>query len=196
MSTDAIATILEEHHSLKAVVHGLKHVVNEARSNGGRCDFKALRALIYYIDAYPEKRHHPKEETYLFAKLRERTDQADKVLDELERQHERTDALVARLHERLEDFENGETGGLAAFSSAVDRFTEAMWQHMALEEKVLLPLAQKHLTDADWVEIAEAFGENGDPRFSADAEDEFSALFSRIVTLAPPPIGVGPSPGN
>ncbi|WP_323002943.1 hypothetical protein [Denitromonas sp.] len=67
---------------------------------------------------------------------------------------------------------------------------------MALEEKVLLPLARQHLSEADWVEIAEAFGENGDPRFSADAEDEFSALFSRIVTLAPPPIGVGPATGR
>lgn len=184
MSTDAIATILEEHHSLKAVVHGLKHVVNEARSNGGRCDFKALRALIYYIDAYPEKRHHPKEETYLFARLRQRTDAANTVLDELERQHERTEALVTSLHERLEGFENGDTGGLAAFATAVDRFTEAMWQHMAMEEKVLLPLAREHLTEADWAKVAEAFGENDDPAYSVSRRSDLDELLEQVTRFA------------
>lgn len=184
MSTDAITTILEEHHSLKAVVHGLKHVVNEARSNGGRCDFKALRALIYYIDTYPEKRHHPKEETYLFARLRERTQEANKVLDELELQHEHTDALVASLHDRLEDFENGETGGLAAFASAVDRFTEAMWQHMAMEEKVLLPLAREHLTEADWARVAEAFGENDDPAYHVSRRADIGQLIEQVTRFA------------
>jgi hypothetical protein len=64
---------------------------------------------------------------------------------------------------------------------------------MNLEEKVVIPLAKKHLTPADWIEIAEAFGENGDPRFGATPDHEFRDLFSRIVNLAPPPIGVGPS---
>lgn len=184
MSTNAIATILEEHHSLKAVIHGLKHVVNEARTNAGRCDFKALRALVYYIDAYPEKRHHPKEETYLFSALRERTDKADKVLDELEHQHTRTDALVERLHARLKDFENGETGGLAAFSTAVDAFTEAMWQHMAMEEKVLLPLAREHLTEADWTKVEQAFEENHDPAYTVNRRADLDQLVAQVTRFA------------
>ena len=64
---------------------------------------------------------------------------------------------------------------------------------MALEEKVALPLAKKHLSAEDWSEIAEAFGATGDPRFGAKPDHEFRDLFTRIVNLAPPPIGVGPS---
>jgi hemerythrin-like domain-containing protein len=184
MSKEAIARILEEHRSLKAIVHGLKHLVNEARSSGGQCDFKALRAMLYYIDAYPEKRHHPKEETFIFARLRERTDAADKVLDELETQHLRTEAQVKRLHSRLEAFENGETGGLAAFANAVDEFAETMWQHMTMEEKVLLPLARTHLTDADWARISEAFCENDDPAYVVACRDDLAPLLKQVTEFA------------
>ncbi len=184
MSADAIATIVEEHRSLKAIVHGLKHLLNEARTNGGQCDFKALRAMLYYIDAYPEKRHHPKEDTFLFSKLRERTHAADKVLDELEKQHLRTEGLVARLHERLEDFENGETGSLAAFASAVDQYSDAMWQHMAMEEKLLLPLAREHLTEEDWRQMGQAFDENDDPAYTVSRQEDLAALLEQVTRLA------------
>lgn len=196
MFNAAINIIQEEHRSLAAIVHGLKYLVNDARSNGAGADFKVLRAMLHYIDSFPERLHHPKEDAYLFAHLLRRTHEADEVIGELKSQHEDGARLVAALHARLDAYEAGESGGLAAFGEAVDAFSDAMWQHMALEEKVLLPLARQHLTDTDWVDIAQAFGDNGDPRFSADAEHEFSALFSRIVTLAPPPIGVGPSSGR
>jgi hemerythrin-like domain-containing protein len=196
MFNAAINIIQEEHRSLAAIVHGLKYLVNDARSNTARADFKVLRAMLHYVDNFPERLHHPKEDVYVFARLLRRTHEADEVIEELTKQHQEGGQLVTALHTQLDAYEAGKPGGLAAFGEAVDAFTEAMWQHMALEEKVLLPLAKKHLTEADWVEIAEAFGENGDPRFSADAENEFSALFSRIVTLAPPPIGVGPSAGS
>jgi hemerythrin-like domain-containing protein len=77
--------------------------------------------------------------------------------------------------------------------AAAERFADEIAMHMALEENALLPIAKRHLLDEDWAEIARAFGENGDPRFGAEPDHEFRALFSRIVNLAPPPIGVGPS---
>ena len=59
---------------------------------------------------------------------------------------------------------------------------------MMLETKVIIPAAQKHLTDEDWQAIAAAFGENGDPRFTIDAGEEFRHLFTRILNLAPEPM--------
>ena len=56
---------------------------------------------------------------------------------------------------------------------------------MGREEGVILPLAQRHLTDEDWTEINAAFQQNRDPRFGGDTDAEFKRLFSRIVNLAP-----------
>ena len=50
---------------------------------------------------------------------------------------------------------------------------------------MILPAAREHLTAEDWVEIDGAFADNGDPRFSADNDEEFRQLFARILNLAP-----------
>jgi hemerythrin-like domain-containing protein len=195
MQNEAIDIILDEHRSLAAVLHGLRHLVREMRDRGKAPDFRLLGAMLYYLDAFSEKLHNPKENAYLFALLRKRTREADDVLELLERQHAESSQLGRDLEHALARLEAGMPDGLTLFSTAVDRLMDEAWSHMATEEKVLIPLAIKHLLPEDWAEIAQAFGENGDPRFGNAPDHEFRDLFSRIVNLAPPPIGVGPDPG-
>jgi hypothetical protein len=57
-----------------------------------------------------------------------------------------------------------------------------------------LPLAKKYLSVSDWEAIDAAFLGHTDPMLGAEAGDRYSALFTRIVNLAPPPMGVGPEP--
>jgi hemerythrin-like domain-containing protein len=71
------------------------------------------------------------------------------------------------------------------FSAAVELFADDILRHMALEESALIPLARRHLSGEDWVEISVAFGANGDPRFVADPERDFADLFRRVMALAP-----------
>lgn len=192
MQNEAINIILDEHRSLAAVLHGLRHLVREMRERHRAPDFRLLGAMLYYLDAFSEKLHNPKESTYLFAALRRRTDEADAVIAMLEKQHLESSLLGRELEHALARLEAGMPDGLPLFANAVDRLMEEAWPHMTAEEKVLLPLARKHLLPEDWSEIARAFGENGDPQFGAAPDHEFRDLFSRIVNLAPPPIGVGP----
>ena len=65
----AISKIHDEHRSLAAVLHGLKQLAHEAEDSPARPGFAAFRAMIRYIDEFPEKLHHPKEDDYLFARL-------------------------------------------------------------------------------------------------------------------------------
>lgn len=192
MQNTAIDIILDEHRSLAAVLHGLRHLVREMRDRNAKPDFRLLGAMLYYLDAFSEKLHNPKESTYLFARLRERTREADDVLGLLDRQHAESSQLGRDLEHALARLEAGVPDGLPLFSKAVDTLMNEAWQHMATEEKVLLPIARQHLLPEDWAEIAGAFSTNGDPRFGAEPDHEFRDLFSRIVNLAPPPIGVGP----
>jgi hemerythrin-like domain-containing protein len=61
-----------------------------------------------------------------------------------------------------------------------------MWEHLGREEGVILPAAQRYLTDEDWAEIDAAFAENDDPRFGHEADVSMRHLFSRIVNLSAP----------
>lgn len=191
MLNAALAIIHDEHRSLAAIIHALRYLVRDIREKGAAPDFKLFWAMIYYIDAFPEKLHHPKENAYLFARLRERTHEADEILTQLEQQHVEGTQHVRDLEHALGYYEAGKPEGFSVFAAAVEKFAEELWNHINLEEKLVIPLAKKHLTPEDWVEIAQAFGENGDPRFGTEPDHEFRNLFSKIVNLAPPPIGLG-----
>lgn len=193
MLNNALAIIHDEHRALGAVLHGLRFLVREMQEKATAPDFKLLWAMVYYMDAFSERLHNPREDAYLFARLKERTHEADDIVATLERQHAESGEHIRQLELALGQLEAGATGGLQAFAQAAENLTEEAWQHMSLEEKTVIPLAKKHLTTEDWVGIAEAFGEHGDPRFGAKPDHEFRDLFTRIVNLAPPPIGVGPA---
>jgi hemerythrin-like domain-containing protein len=62
---------------------------------------------------------------------------------------------------------------------------------MQREEQVILPLAERMLTEEDWREIDAAFSGNADPLNARGVERDFEHLFRRIVTIAPPPLGFG-----
>ena len=193
MLNRALAIIHDEHRSLSAVLHGLRFLVREIQEKGSTPDFKLMWSMIYYMDAFSQRLHDPREEAYLFARLKERTHEADEIIATLERQHADSAEQRRRLEQMLGKLEAGVPGSLAALAAEVEQQVEEARQHMKLEETTIIPLAKKYLTTEDWIRIAEAFGEHGDPRFGAKPEHEFRDLFTRIVNLAPPPIGVGPS---
>src|SRR4029450_12459412 len=100
-----LAVIRDEHRSLAAVLHGLEYLVRRARETGVAPSFPLLRAMVHYIKAFPEALHHPKEDAYLFSKLRARTTEFNDTLDELERQHQTGRSLVGRLESALDAYE-------------------------------------------------------------------------------------------
>lgn len=185
----AIRIIHDEHRSISAVLSGLKALAQMARDPAVRPDFAVFRAMVYYIDAYPERLHHPKEEQFLFRLLRLRTTAADALLDDLRHEHEAGDQAIRNLERKLLAYEHG--APFATFGDAADAYVDTYFSHMRKEEKQVFALAEQWLSVADWAEIGAAFAENRDPQSGPDAA-EFRTLFSRIVNLAPPPIGVGP----
>ena len=187
---DAIRILHDEHRSISAVLHGLQELARIAQNPSVRPDFSVFRAMIYYIDAFPERLHHPKENDYLFPRLLSRSPDAAPLVQELRHEHEKGAALVRELERALLAYEIGWPQGAASFEDAVLTYANFHWDHMRKEEQVLLPLAEAALTGEDWKAIGEAFAGNEDP--IADLrEKDFAKLFSRIVSLAPAPIGLG-----
>jgi nucleotide-binding universal stress UspA family protein len=187
-----VSVIRGEHRSLAMVLRGLESLVRDSGERQTRPHVTLLQAMVDYINAFPEKLHHPKEDAYLFRKLRERTPEFNDTLDQLERQHIEGHILVNDLEQSLAHYKADPGKGFARFGAVVQRFAAMQWQHMSLEQKVIIPAAQKYLTIEDWAEIESAFAQNGDPRFSVDADEECKQLFSDILALAPKGIFDGP----
>ncbi|HET9023033.1 MAG TPA: universal stress protein, partial [Burkholderiaceae bacterium] len=122
----AIGIIRDEHRSLAAVLHAWAHLLASAKRDGTRPDPALMRAIVRYIQDFPLALHHPKEDEYLFKRLRDRTTTVNADLEELERQHERDHRLVAELAALVER-EAHDGGTLEALESAVARYSTFIW---------------------------------------------------------------------
>lgn len=165
----------------------------EHRRNGTLPDFGALRAMLFYVDEFPEKRHHRKESELLFPKLRARTPMSRELLDRLDEDHARGERRIRDVEHDLLAFEMMGEARRAAFEQSVERFANFYQVHMAMEEREILPLAERVLTEDDWQELDAAFTANRDPLTGCEPEADYSALFTRIVNAVPAPIGLGAS---
>ena len=190
--------IRDEHGTLSAVLRSIGLLLSESRRRGVAFDYTVLRAMLFYIDEFPERVHHPKESSLLFPKLRARSAESTAILDRLDRDHATSHQAVRDLeHQVLElemmadsrDFE----ARRARFEAATQTYVTNYLDHIRLEETEVLPLAERLFSERDWAELDDAFMQNRDPLTCRDGEDEFRPLFKRILMTLPAPLGLGPA---
>lgn len=192
MTSTTLRIIRDEHAALAAMLRSIPLLLAQHRRHGTLPDFAALRAMLFYVDEFPEKRHHRKESALLFPKIRERSPLARDVLDRLDADHARGERDIRDLEHALLGFEMVGEPRRDAFEAAAERYVAFYLQHMGIEEHDILPLAERCLTAGDWAELDAAFEANRDPLTGHEPEADYRALFSRIVNLVPAPIGLGP----
>ena len=157
---------------------------------GAQCTTKPMDpSMLVYIDEVPEKLHHPKEDLYLFERLKRCSPQAAALIAKLEREHTEGYALTQELSRALIRYQGTGAAGFPQFRDCVARYLDFNWRHLNCEEDELLPLARRDLTPEDWSAIDAAFAANFDP-WSGPSR-EYAELFDRIVEMAPAPIGFG-----
>ena len=187
----ALAIIEDEHRAITAVIEGLRHVLAEMRAGTMPPEPTLVGAMFHYIEQFPERLHHPKEDDFLFERLRARRPDAAPLLDSLQREHAIGRERFGQLLRHYERFV-ADPSTIGTFADAVDRYADFHWRHMRREEDEVMPLAAQALTADDWAGIDAAFASNADPIVGVDARKAFRELFRRLVALLPPPHGVGP----
>lgn len=187
----AIRIIREEHAALAAMLRSILLLLADHRRHGTLPDFAALRAMLFYVDEFPEQRHHRLESELLFPKLRARTPLARELLDRLDGDHACGALRIRDLEHALLAFEMLGESRRAAFEGDAQRYVDFYLAHMALEEREILPLAERALTAHDWAELDDAFAGNRDPFTGHPPQDDYRAMFTRIVNAVPAPIGLG-----
>lgn len=187
----ALTVIHDEHQALAAMLRSMSLLVAQAHREQHPPDFGVLRAMLFYVDEFPEKRHHPKESALLFPRLRLRCPQLAATLDQLDADHAHGEALIRLLEHALLAYEVLGESRRQDFVEALDRYVDGYLSHMAIEESDVLPAALAHFDAADWAALDEAFAANRDPLTGHAADDVYRPLFRKIVMSAPAPIGLG-----
>lgn len=192
MLKSSLRIIQEEHSALAAMLRSLGMMVDRGPDPAPERFFDVLRAMLFYIDEFPERLHHTKESQLLFPRVLLVAPQTQAAINQLEKDHSKSEAAVRELQHLLLAWELVGDSRRAEFERAVKRYIDAYLAHMRLEEADILPAAQNGLSEADWRELDAAFASNCDPLTGQYPRDPvYDRLFTRIVMSAPAPIGLG-----
>ncbi len=153
MTHSTVRTIRQEHAALSAMLRSIVRLLEQHRKRNTLPDFATLRAMLFYVDEFPEKRHHRKETELLFPKLRARTPMSRDLLDKLDGDHARGERRIRDVEHALLAFEMLGESRREAFERTVGEYVDFYLGHMALEEREILPLAERVLTEDDWRDL-------------------------------------------
>lgn len=179
-----LRVILDEHSALSAVLRSIGLLLSEHRRCGTLPDFTVLRAMLFYIDEFAERLHHTKASQLLFPRIRERCGgELAEVLDGLDADHARSQEAVRELQhelfglEMMHDAPDGQSRR-EQFEESMHDYIAAYLDHIRIEERQVLPLAERVLTAADWTELDAAFMQNRDPLTRRACDDARISLSS------------------
>lgn len=192
MRHSTIDVIRDEHQALAAMLRSLTMLLAQARREQRLPDFELLRAMLFYIDEFPERLHHPKESELLFPRVAARCAELAPLIQRLERDHADGEHAVRQLQHALLAFEMMGEPRRAAFEQAAERYVRNYLEHMAAEEQEILPAARRAFTPEEWQPLDEAFSANADPLTGRhEPAPDYRPLFKRILMRAPAPVGLG-----
>jgi hemerythrin-like domain-containing protein len=192
----AVRVIRAEHDALSAMLRTLPLLLDAQRRAGTAPDFGALRAMLFYVDEFPERLHHKKESELLFPKLRALAPALRETLDELDADHAHGERAIRELQHSLLAWEQMGEPRRAKFEQQLKVYAARYLRHMKREEAEILPQAAAVFRPEDWVELDEAFGSHQDPlapRPGQPVDAAYAPLRQRILAVLPAPLGWGPA---
>jgi hemerythrin-like domain-containing protein len=94
--------------------------------------------------------HHDGEEKLIFPLLRERCPDRHGTVEEMEAQHSDVVALIEQSEGALRAWAAGEASGQEGSATALADLSARLDQHLADEERELLPLCADHMSPEEW----------------------------------------------
>lgn len=182
----SLEIIRQEHASQTTVLRAMQAMVGQGPGDDAALYFDVMRGMLFYIDEFPERQHHPKESELLFPRVLCVAPELQPLVDQLNREHQRGEAAVRELQHLLLAWELLGESRKRAFVEACLHYIAFSHAHMRLEETELLPVAQASFSPADWAALNTVFSQNRDPLSGKYPPDPaYDRLFARIVKHVP-----------
>jgi hypothetical protein len=153
-------------------IHGMADTRDMITVHSGlRREFGLMPGLVARVDPGDAKRarivaghiglwmtmvyaHHHSEDKDLWPRLMERVSDADReVINAAEAQHHGLDDAGEEVNRALAAWQHDAASDDTALLAALDVFISRLTEHMGMEEARILPLAEKHVTAAEWREL-------------------------------------------
>ena len=180
MKTEDAVRMWQDEHARFARLLDFLDVQMMAFHEGGHPNYELMRDVIYYLQHYADRYHHPREDV-AFALLLEREPALSPVIKRLMHEHRVINTVGAQLYKFLDDILEDAFIARETVEASAATYLVYYRGHIDAEDHEILPQAAKLLKDADWSKVSAAIPAAADPLFGSDVGARYRDLHTQIM---------------
>jgi hemerythrin-like domain-containing protein len=172
--------LMSEHRVIEQVLGCLDKMADSA-FEAGTLDVEGARDAISFIRTFADGCHHKKEEDRLFPALERHGMPHDAGPTSVMRhEHDLGRANVKRMDDAVSAFVRGDATAADRFAFEARGFCELLRDHIAKEDQVLFPMADRMLPPAVQDELMRSFEHAEKHEMGAGTREKFLAVAERL----------------
>ncbi len=193
MSGETPIEVLEAgHRVIQKMVAGMS-VLAEQLEGGEPLDVALLESIVAFLRTFADRRHHGKEETFLFpALIRRGVPSHGCPIGGLTMEHQKGRVMVGELADAIRGSAPGEPPAREDLVKNLRALVAFYPDHIWKEDYLLFPLAGKVLTPQDQQELMDKF-ETVECELGLDVREEFDKAATELERKV---YGIVSKPGN
>ena len=176
----ATAILIEEHSFVGMVMVAMERAAQRIRA-GDDVDVHAVEQMVEFTRGFTDGCHHAKEERFLFPRMLEATAEAKAPVSVMLREHEAGRARIAVISAGLEEARRGDAAARVKIAEDLDGYASLLRSHIAKENHVLFPLADRALGEDEKRGLAADFEQVEQEEISAGRLQRFHALAEELA---------------
>lgn len=172
--TAALDIIRKEHRAITRVLHMLNDIVEDDVVLARGVESGLIASILHYLHVFPYGIHHPKEEQHLFPAVSTKDTEAASAVATLAAEHATGYAILSEARRALADVDGRKE--FDRLRRAIRNCVTHETDHMAREERDILPVAERVLDRDTLAAIARTFAASDKSEKSVNIRKMFKAL--------------------
>jgi hemerythrin-like domain-containing protein len=174
--------LMEEHKIILKVVYAAESEANDIAA-GKKVDAVKIEKMVDFIRNFADKCHHTKEEKILFVRMVEKgMPKESGPIAVMLREHEEGRARVKNIVGALNKAVEGDTLAISAVSENLAGYAVLLKAHIAKEDTILFPMADRLFTPEDQKELSEAFEKVEREEIGAGVHEKYHVFAHELET--------------
>ncbi len=172
---EILLTLRNEHRYMDRVLEAFKEQL-EILKDGGTADYHLMYDVIHYMNRFPDRFHHPREDV-VFRKLIERDEEIRPLVETVLMEHESVETKGARILKTLKAIDEEDTPERRrSLEFRSDDYLATYQKHIDREDGKIFPEIEKVLTESDWEEITAQVQPGKQPLFGERIGRQYHSL--------------------
>ena len=172
--------LVEDHRHILKLLSCLDFQMDRLQLQKNGNNFSLILDILEYLMDYPERCHHPVEDSLYNVLLRKHSP-ASETIWKIQTEHVELANLGNHVKKSICDLSNGENISKESVHYNLRIYTQRQMDHMQREEELLFPLARANLTNDDWAQLSDQLDKLLGPLCGRDIHQKFEDLYNTIM---------------